>query len=284
MTAASQQRFLQSFTPLRWASLGFVVLLLLMAVFAPWVAPYDPLMQNIPGKLQPIGTPGHFLGTDELGRDVLSRLIFGARIELLVAIGATVVATALGITLGLVGGYLGGWAETFSMRTVEVILAFPPIVLALLIVTIYGSGQWTLIAILGLLFAPAFARLTYAQTLSAKSSEYVDAARAFGAQTPTILGRVILPNVSGALIAQVPITLASAILLESGLSYLGLGITPPTPSWGSMVAAGQRFMPIDPSQLIAAGLVVTLTVLAFGLIGDGARDWLDPRSRRKERR
>lgn len=283
VTAVPTRRLLRAFSPLRWAAAAFLAILVLVALLAPWVAPYDPLAQDIPNKLLPIGTPGHPFGTDELGRDVLSRLIYGARVELFVALGATAVAAALGVTLGLLGGYLGRLVETLTMRTVEVILAFPPIVLALLIVTIYGSGQGTLIAVLGILFAPAYARLAYGQTLSVKSMEYVEAARASSAPTPVILGRVILPNISGALIAQLPITLANAILLESGLSYLGLGITPPTPSWGAMVASGQRFMAVDPSLLIVASVTVTLTVLAFGLVGDAVRDWSDPKSARRGR-
>ena len=167
------------------------------------------------------------------------------------------------------------------MRGVEVIMAFPPIVLALLIVTIYGSGQLTLIVVMGLLFTPAFARLSYGQTLSVKNSEYVEAARAFSARTPTILFAVVLPNISGPVIAQFPVTIANAVLLGSGLSYLGLGISPPTPSWGAMVASGQRFMPVSPDLVIVASVTVALTVLAFGLVGDAIRDALDPKSARR---
>lgn len=281
MQRLDSRRLMRSFTPLRWAAFVFVVLVILAAMLAPWISPHDPLAQNIPQRFLPIGSPDHLLGTDEFGRDLLSRLLHGARVELVVALGASLVAAVLGITLGLLGGYFGRWVELLTMRTVEVILAFPPIVLALLIVTIYGSGQSTLIVIMGLLFVPAFARLTFGQTLGVRSAEYVEAARAFAAPTGVILARAILPNVSGALIAQFPITLANAILLGSGLSYLGLGITPPTPSWGGMVAAGQRFMPVDPTMLIISSVAVTLTVLSFGLLGDALRDWLDPKSRRR---
>ncbi|MFT4029896.1 MAG: ABC transporter permease [Protaetiibacter sp.] len=277
----TKRRLLGALTPLRWAALVFLVLVIVAAIAAPLIAPYDPLAQDIPGKLQPIGSPGHLLGTDEYGRDVLSRLIYGARVELVVALGATIVAMVLGVSLGLLGGFLGRWVEVLTMRGVEVIMAFPPIVLALLIVTIYGSGQVTLIAIMGLLFAPAFARLTYGQTLGVKNAEYVEAARAFSARTPTILFAVVLPNVSGPVIAQFPVTIATAILLESGLSYLGLGITPPTPSWGAMVASGQRFMSISPDLLVVSSLTVAVTVLAFGLVGDAVRDAFDPKNTRR---
>ncbi|MFD5863144.1 ABC transporter permease [Streptomyces chartreusis] len=275
-----QRRLRGAATPLRIAAAVFVLLVVVGALLAPWIAPAPPLAQNIPDRLQSFVSNGHLLGTDEFGRDVVSRLIYGARVELAIAIGSTVVALAIGASLGLIGAYIGGWAEMVSMRAVEALLAFPPIVLAMLVVTIYGSGQLTLIAVLGLVFAPTFARLTFAQTLAVKSAEYVEAARAFSAGTPTILVKVILPNIAGALVAQFPITLANAILLESGLSYLGLGITPPTPSWGGMVASGQRFMSVDPTLLIVASATIALTVLSFGLIGDGVRDVLDPRERK----
>lgn len=268
-------------TPVRIAALVVVIILILTALFAPWIAPFDPLAQDIPNRLQPPGSWPHVLGTDEFGRDVLSRLIYGARVELVVALGATIVALLLGVTLGLLGGYLSSWVEMLTMRSTEAIMAFPPIVLALLIVTIYGSGQVTLIVIMGILFAPVFARLTYGQTLSIKSAEFVEAAKAFGAGNTTVMTRVVFPNVMGPIIAQLPITIAAAILLESGLSYLGLGITPPTPSWGGMVASGQRFMALDPWGLIIPSAVVAITVLAFGLVGDGVRDLLDPKSRRR---
>ncbi|WP_344756764.1 ABC transporter permease [Gryllotalpicola koreensis] len=267
-------------SPVSIAAALFIVIVVASAIFAPWVAPASPLAQHIPNRLQSPGADGHLLGTDEFGRDILSRLIYGARVELVIALGATAVAFVLGSFLGLIGAYIGSWVELVSMRLVEALLAFPPILLAMLVVTIYGSGQLTLIVVLGLVFAPAFARLTFAQTLSVKSAEYVEAARAFSAKTPTILGRVILPNIAGALIAQLPITLANTILLESGLSYLGLGITPPTPSWGGMVASGQRFMAVDPTLLIVSSATIVLTVLSFGLVGDAVRDWLDPRERK----
>jgi len=274
-------RILGAVTPLRAIAAAYLVLVIGAAVLAPVIAPYDPLAQDIPGKLQGIGAAGHLLGTDEFGRDILSRLIYGARVELVVALGATVVALVLGVTLGLLGGYLGRWVEMLTMRGVELIMAFPPIVLALLVVTIYGSGQLTLIVVMGLLFTPAFARLSYGQTLSVKTAEYVEAARAFSARTPTVLFSVVLPNISGPVIAQFPVTIANAVLLESGLSYLGLGITPPTPSWGAMVASGQRFMPISPDLLVVSSLTVALTVLAFGLVGDAVRDGFDPKSVRR---
>lgn len=265
-------------TPARWVALAFVVLLVLAAAVGPLLVGASPTDQDVAGRLRPPGTPGHLLGTDELGRDVAARIVHGARLELLVAVGATALAAVLGTLLGLLGGFFRGVVEFLTMRLVgDVLLAFPPIVLALLVVAIYGPGQWTLIVVMGLLFMPTFARVVYGQTLSVTEAEYVTAAEAFGARVPTRLFRVVLPNVAAPVIVQCSVVMASAILLESGLSYLGLGIVPPAPSWGSMVATGQRYMSSNPSAILVPSLVVVLTILAFGLLADGLRDGLDPR-------
>ncbi|WP_167349836.1 ABC transporter permease [Pseudarthrobacter sulfonivorans] len=258
-----------------------MVVIIIVMILAPVIAPSDPLAQDIANKRLPVFTPGHLLGTDELGRDVLTRIMYGARIELFIALGATVFAAIAGTFMGIVGGFFGGIAETVTMRLiVDVILAFPPIILALLAVTIYGPGPITLIMVMGVLFAPTFARITYGQTLSVKREEYVEAARAFGAKTPVTLFKVILPNVSAPIIVQFSLTMAQAILLESGLSYLGLGVVPPEPSWGAMVAEGQRYITSDPMGLLVPSAALVLTILAFGLLGDGLRAYLDPKSRK----
>lgn len=266
-------------TPLRYAALGIVFIVIAVAILAPLVAPHDPIAQNIANKLQPVGTPGHLLGTDQFGRDSLSRLIYGARIEIVVAVGATLFACVFGTFLGLMGGYFGRFIETVTMRLTDVILAFPPIILALLIVTIYGSGEVTLIVVMGLLFAPNFARITYGQVVGVKHAEYVEAAKAIGAPTSRILLRTVLPNIMSPIAVQMSLTLASTILLESGLSFLGLGVVPPTASWGLMVAEGQRFMASNPDLLLAPAIAVVATILSFSILGDALRDWLDPRSR-----
>jgi peptide/nickel transport system permease protein len=266
-------------TPLRYVAVGIVFIVLAVAILAPLVAPHDPIAQNVANKLQPVGTPGHLLGTDQFGRDSLSRLIHGARIEIVVAVGATLFACVFGTFLGLMGGYFGRLIETVTMRLTDVILAFPPIILALLIVTIYGSGVVTLIVVMGLLFAPNFARITYGQVVGVKHAEYVEAAKAIGAPTPRILLRTVLPNIMSPIAVQMSLTLASTILLESGLSFLGLGVVPPTASWGLMVAEGQRFMASNPDLLLAPAIAVVATILSFSILGDALRDWLDPRSR-----
>ncbi len=276
-SARSLRRLRKSLNPVRIAGIVFVVAIVLVTLLAPFLGLPDPLAQDIANQLLPIGSEGHLLGTDRFGRDILSRLIFGGRVELLIALGATAVALLLGTFLGLVGGYFGGIAEVLSMRSVDVILGFPPIVLALLVVTIYGSGAATLIVVMGILFAPRFARLTYGQVVSIRNVEYVEAARVFGSGPVRIVGTVVLPNVSAPLIVQAPLTLATSILLESGLSYLGLGVTPPNPSWGLMVADGQRDIIAHPSLVTIPALLIVTTILAFGLVGDVMRDWLDPR-------
>lgn len=275
-------RLRQAITPLRAVMVLYLLVILTLMAFAPLLAPYDPVAQNVELRLQPPFSPGHLLGTDELGRDILSRIIHGAQVELFIALGATVLATLLGTLLGLLGGYFNGLIEIATMRlVVDVILAFPPIVLALLAVTLYGPGPVTLIVAMGVLFAPIFARVTYGQVLSTKREEYVDAARVFGAPTIVILFRTVLSNVSAPIIVQFSLTMAAAILMESGLSYLGLGVVPPTPSWGSMVAQGQRYLTTDPHALLVPGAVIVLTILAFGILGDALRDLLDPKAKKR---
>lgn len=272
----------RSLSPLRAVMAAYVLVMLVVMMLAPLLAPHDPIEQNVALRLKPPFSEGYLLGTDELGRDILSRIMTGAQVELFIALGATLLAMVLGTLLGLLGGYFNGLVETVTMRlVVDVILAFPPIILALLAVTLYGPGPVTLIIAMGVLFAPIFARITYGQVLSTKREEYVDAARVFGASTPTVLFRTILPNVSAPIIVQFSLTIAAAILLESGLSYLGLGVVPPAPSWGSMVAQGQRYLSSDPHALLIPGAVVVITILAFGILGDALRDSLDPKAKKR---
>lgn len=273
------RRLTQAFGPLRWAALAFLLALAAAALIGPFLLP-DPLAQNVTSARLPLGAPGHPLGTDDLGRDVLSRLLHGARTELVIALGATLTAMTLGTTLGLLGGYFRGPVEMATMRVVtDVLLCFPPVILALLVVTIYGPGTATLICVMGVLYAPTFARIAFGQALTVRRMEYVDAARAYGAPVTTTLGRVVLPNIASPIIVQGSLIMAASILLESGLSYLGLGVPAPAPSWGSMVASGQRFMASDPTLIAVPGAVIVLTILSFSLLGDALRDWLDPRGK-----
>lgn len=273
------RRLLAAFTPMRIVALVFLVLIIVASALAPWIT-VNPLAQDVANARLPIGSPGHLLGTDSFGRDVLSRLLHGAGVELYIAVGAMVIAFVLGTLIGLLGGYFGGFVETVTMRVIiDVLLAFPPVILALLIVTIYGSGTTTLIITLGILFSPVFARTAYGQTLSVRRTEYVEAARAYGASVPRILGGTVLPNISAPLVVQASLVMAGAILLESGLSYLGLGVVPPAPSLGTMVAEGQRYMSNDPQLILIPSALIVLTILSFSLVGDVLRDWLDPRGK-----
>lgn len=273
-------RLARAFTVPRWIALGLLAALVIAAVVYPVFGGHDPLAQDLRSVMQPLGTPGHLLGTDELGRDVTARLLSGARVELIIALGATLIALLVGTLLGMLGAYFGGIVEVLTMRAVtDVLLTFPPVVLALLVVSIYGPGAATLIVVMGLLFAPTFARQAYGETLGVRRAEYMEAAEAFGAPRRVELFRIVLPNISGPLTVQFSLIMAASILLESGLSYLGLGVVPPAPSWGAMVASGQRYMSTDLQLIMIPSLAVVLTILCFGLIGDALRDWLDPRGR-----
>ncbi len=199
-----------------------LLVLLALAYGAPLLAPYDPVEMDIAGRLKPLSA-AHWLGQDEYGRDVLSRLLYGARVSLTVAIVASTIAMLIGVTLGVVGGYFRGIAELLTLRMVDIVLSFPPILLALLVVTLFGPGAVTLIACLAVLFAPGFARVTYGETLATRQLDYVEAVRALGAGSGRIITGTVLPNITGPIIVQFSLTIASAILIESGLSFLGLG-------------------------------------------------------------
>ncbi|GAB3194536.1 ABC transporter permease [Nesterenkonia suensis] len=255
--------------------------IVILAVFAPWLSPADPTQQSMEHRFAPIGAEGYLLGADSFGRDILSRLIHGARVEMITALSATLIAMVAGVTLGLLGGYFGGLTRGVTMRAMDVVLTIPPLMLALFAVTLYGAGMVTLIGALAILFTPAFARITYGQVLSIREREYVDAARLFGAPVPVILVRVILPNVSAPILVQFTLTIANAILLESGLSYLGLGIVPPTPSWGAMVAEGQRYLGAEPQALLVPAAAIVISILIFTQLGDAMRRWLDPQERKR---
>lgn len=256
---------------------GFLVLLIVVALFADLIAPYDPIAQSADRLSGP--SAAHWLGTDRFGRDTFSRLIVGSRIDLLVAGGATAVATVLGVLVGLVGGASRGLVGLLSMRAVEVILAFPPIVFALLVVTLFGQSELTMIVTMGILFAPAFARVVYGEVLTIRNLEYVQASEVIGSRRSRILFRVMLPGVVPPVLVQVSLTLASTMLLSSGLSFLGLGVVPPTPSWGSMIGEGQALMLVSPLLLFVSSGMIVATILAFSVLADAIERALDPRRR-----
>lgn len=264
------------------AAAGFLILLLLVALLAGLLAPYSPIAQSSERLVGP--SAAHWLGTDQFGRDTLSRLIFGSRVDLLVSVGATALAAVLGVVVGLIGGASRGVIGLLSMRGVEVVLAFPPIVFALLIVTLFGQGELTMIVTMGILFAPAFARIVYGEVLTIRNLEYVQASEVIGSRRSRILFRVILPGVVPPILVQVSLTLASTMLLSAGLSFLGLGVVPPTPSWGSMIGEGQALMLTSPLLLFVSSGVIVATILAFSVLADTIERGLDPRRRARRSR
>ncbi len=268
---------LDRYRPVALPGLALLVLLIL-AYGAEWIAPYDPVVMDIAGRLRPPSLD-HWLGQDEYGRDILSRLLHGGRVSLTVAIVSSVFAMVIGVSLGLIGGYFRGLSELLTLRMVDIVLSFPPILLALLIVTLFGPGAGTLIACLSVLFAPGFARVTYGETLSAGQLDYVEAVRALGARSPRIVVGTILPNISGPIVVQLSLTVASAILVESGLSFLGLGVVPPDPSWGLMIRGARGYMSYSAMGLIWPCIALTASVLVFNFVCDGLREVFDPQTR-----
>jgi len=281
MKTRSLVSVVRSLSPVTLVALVVTVAIILLAIAAPLVAPFDPVVLDAAGRFAPVGDPNHLLGADQYGRDTLSRLLYGARVELLTAASASVLSMAVGTVIGLVAGYYQRFVGAVLMRFIDVVLALPALILALFAVTLYGPGEATLIIVMGLVFTPAFARIAYGQTLTVAQAEYVESARLFGASDLAILFREILPNILAPLVVQFTLTVASAILLESGLSYLGLGIVPPAPSWGAMVADGQRYMATEPQLLLLPALAVVISILAVALLADGLRTALNPRSHRR---
>lgn len=269
------KRFLKK--PLAIAGLLIVVLLLLAALLAPWIAPYDPLKADFAAILSPPSAE-HVLGTDEVGRDLLSRLIYGARASLQAGFLAVLIAVGVGVPLGLISGYFGGALdELIIMRLTDAVMAFPVIILALALTTALGAGLTTAMIAIGVVYMPVFVRLARAQALSIKESEFVEAARALGNHTRPILVKHLLPNMLSAILVQASLSVAAAILVESALSFLGLGVQPPTPSWGSMLRTGTGYLKNAPWTSFWPGLAIFITVLGINLLGDGLRDVLNPR-------
>ena len=260
-----------------------VAVILLLALSAPLLPLADPVQMDVAHRLAG-PAPGHLLGQDEYGRDVLSRLLWGARVSLSVALSASAIACIAGTALGVLGGYLQGLAELLTLRLMDVVLCFPPLLLALLVVTLLGPGAPTLILVLSVLYTPGFARVAYAGVLAARSQDYVEAVRVLGASSARIMLRTILPNVLGPVLVQVSLTAAAAIVLESGLSFLGLGVVPPAPSWGLMIRGGRSAMDQAPLLLLWPCLALTLTILSINAMCDALQAVLNPRAAARPRR
>ncbi len=249
-----------------------------LALLAPILTPFgpeaiDPILRMAPPS------PPHLLGTDEFGRDLLSRVAFGARITLAVSVTSIAIAASIGTLAGSAAGYFGGIVDLVLMRIADGLLSFPPILLAIFVITFLGPSVLNVILVIGLLYVPRFARVAHAATLSIRTTEYVQAARAAGSPHARILRRDVLPNIAPPLWVQASLGLGHAILLESGLSFLGLGAPPPAPSWGRMIEQSSRFMGLGLWPVLWPAAAVSGTVLAFNLLGDGLRDMLDPRLR-----
>ena len=251
------------------------------------LAPLLPLPDvreiDVPGRFAGPSAE-HWLGKDEFGRDVLARLIWGGRASLFIAVGSALAAAAIGTSLGLLGGYFRGVTELLTVRAAEIILCLPPLLLALLVVTILGAGTWPLILALTILYTPNYARVVYAATLQVRALDFVTAQHAMGTHPLRILSRTILPNVAPPLLVQMSLVVASAMVIESGLSFLGLGVVPPTPSWGLMIRAARGAMEVAPTLLVWPSLALAGTILSFNLLCDRLQSVLDPRQRHRGRR
>jgi ABC-type dipeptide/oligopeptide/nickel transport system permease subunit len=255
-----------------------IVVFLLAAIFAPAIAPYDPYDQILDDVLQQPNNK-HILGTDSLGRDTLSRIIFGTRITFFVGVGTVIIAASLGTVIGLIAGYFGGWVFAIIMRCTDGIMAIPPLMLALVIATLLGTGVRGVMIAVSFALLPGYIRLICGQVLSVRENEYVMAAHSVGVGKIGIMFRHILPNCLSPLIVQMTMMMGLAILTEASLSFLGLGIKPPSAAWGSMVYDGYKYLVMRPVLSIAPGLAIMLVVFAFNMLGDGLRDALDPRLR-----
>lgn len=276
--AREVREFLRRSTLGRWG-FGLTLLLLIVALAAPWLAPYDPVAQNLPARLV-APSAAHWMGTDELGRDIFSRIIFGTRVSMLVSVSVVFGAGIIGLAIGAVAGYFGGWFDNLiNIVLINAFLSFPGILLAIAFAAFLGPGLDKVILALVVTGWAGYARLARAQVLQAKEMEYVLAARSLGASHTRILIKHLLPNILQPLLVQGTIAMAGAILAESTLSFLGVGVLAPMPSWGAMLNDARGHLFDAPHLVIFPALAVMTAVLAFNLLGDALRDWMDPRMR-----
>ncbi|AIB15475.1 peptide ABC transporter permease (plasmid) [Azospirillum argentinense] len=260
-----------------------LTLLLIVAVAAPWIAPMSPLETDLANTLAP-PSAAHLLGTDQFGRDVLSRLIWGTRISLQVAVAVMALSLSLGMVIGAVAGFFGGWVERVTVSIIDILLAFPGFLLALALVAARGSSLESVIIAVALAFTPRVAAVMRAVVLTIKPRTYVEASRAIGMGTMRLLFLHVVPNSLPPVIVVATVSAATAILAEAGLSFLGLGVQPPAPTWGNVIADGQSFLASNPLISLSAGICIAVMVVALNLLGDGLRDTLDPQMRRSSGR
>jgi peptide/nickel transport system permease protein len=265
--------------PLNVLAIALIAAFAVCAIFAPLIAPYDPLAQTLSSRLEP-PSAAHWLGTDQLGRDIASRLLYGARISLVIGVVVVALAGVLGTFVGLVAGYAGGLADEALMRLTEVFLAFPPLILAMAIAGALGPSLTNAIIAIAAVTWAVYGRLARGQILSLRRREYVEAARSIGASPARIITRHLLPNAIAPLMIQASFDMGAAIIAAAGLSFIGFGAQPPTPEWGVMISEGRNFISTQPWLSLFPGLAILLAVGSFNVLGDGLRDVLDPRLRR----
>ena len=260
--------------------LFITVTLVLAAIFAPWLAPHDPITQILADRLQPPLTPGHLLGTDDFGRDILSRILYGSRITLYIVGLVILTAPVAGLIIGTVAGYFGGWVDAVLMRITDIFRAFPKLILALALVAVLGKGMENAVLAIALTSWPPYARVARAETLTVRNADYIAAVRLQGAGATRIIWGHIMPMCLPSVIIRVTLDMAGIILIAAGLGFLGLGVQPPDPEWGVMISAGRKFLFEQWWVATMPGLAIFLVSLGFNLMGDGLRDVLDPKGAR----
>jgi|SRR5699024_5337413 len=260
-------------------SLFILIPMFIISIIGPLLAPYDPLVQDSANTLQP-SSGEHILGTDEYGRDILSRLLIGVRPTIIIALVSTVLSMLAGVTLGVLAGYVKGILETIILRSLDIVLSFPPILLALIVVGFWGAGLKNMIFVISIVYVPYFARVAHSATVQITELEFVESEISLGASFFRIIRKSILPNILSPLIIQMSLTFAAVILLASGLSFLGLGIIPPDPDWGQMIGVARGYIYQNPMYVIWPSIFLGLTILAVNLMGDSLRDILDPKLKR----
>ena len=275
---SARGKILRTFLSNRTSLIGACIsaAILFVVILSPWISPYDPIRQNVYYRLTP-PERSHLLGTDEYGRDVLSRVLTGTRISFLVGMISVILGMVIGTGMGMLAGYAGGKVETAIMRILDILMSFPDEVFGVMVMIVLGSGMQNVIIVITVLMIPRFARLGHAPTLALKEMDYISAARSVGASDFRIIMRHILPNIFGEVLVMGTLWLGTAIRLEASLSFLGVGVPPPTPTLGSMVRAGVDFLAIAPWVSVFAGLAILISVFAFNLLGDGLRDISDPK-------
>jgi peptide/nickel transport system permease protein len=279
-TGGERRRLWRTFLRNRAAAVGLVlaILVTILSVAAPFFASHDPMVQDARSRLQPPDQM-HILGRDPFGRDVFARVLFAGRISLLVGVCSVMLGGVIGSTLGLVAGYTGGKVENVIMRFVDILMAFPSLLLGLLVLAVLGPGLFKMVLAIGIMLSPAFARVMHGSALSLKKREFVEGARSVGASPARIVALHILPNVMGEVVVLGSLWTASAIRIEANLSFIGLGVSPPTPTWGNMIRDGTPHLLNAPWLSVFPGLAILVAVLGFNLLGDGLRDVLDPHLR-----